>query len=584
MSDKKISGLLFYFDKYTIIDYNSKSSYYKYNFCKGKSMLNDFKNRKKQVLGYFFIVFLILLTDIMVYLDGGSQSVLSHFMYIPILLAAFLGERKYSFMTAILGGLTLGPFMYKNMEEGITQTPKEWIFRLFIFCIVGYLTGLLLEEVKKYEVQKAERKFFNDTIGLANANQLKIDLPKQIKTKEAFSLVAFQIANMDHINRYVDYTIGEESLKKVIRMFLETKSSSLVYSICNNEFAAIFPQTAVSDTYKTALEFLEKFKEPISVCGFIVEIIMKVGIVHCPSHSCCPDELFKKMELALDEAPDSSEPYIYDEEAERKNKEKYEIQLSLHEAIQNEEFYLVYQPKICLNENKVIGIEALLRWRHPDKGIISPEKFIPIAENIGIINEITKWVIENTIRQLTIWQKKGITVNAAINFSSKDMKNSDLVRFATEFVKENDIEPQRIELEITERGIIKNLDFVSGLLNEARKFGFTISMDDFGTGYNSLRNLIQLPIDYLKIDKFFIDQISEANSPDELKNIIHMAHKLGIQVIAEGVESHAQLQWLKQNNCDYIQGYYFSKPLPADELEAYLKDFSFSFSDCLLDN
>lgn len=565
------------FEKYIIIDYNVRSCRNKNTLSKEQVMFNESINKcistKKKILGYFLIAFLIALTDFFVYSDGGSQSIFSHVMYFPILLAALIGEMKLSFMTALIGGITLGPLMYRDVSTQTSQEPREWVFRLLIFVIIAIVFGFLVQQIKQYEMKEMDQFFFNDAIGLANANQLKVDLSKRIEMKEPFSLIAFQISNMDHINRYVDYRVGEKSLKKVIQMFLDFENLELVYFICSNEFAVILPKRNVKDTYELALKFLQRLIEPISINGFLIEIIMKAGIVHCPSHSCHPDELFRKMELALDEAHDSLEPYIYDEETERKNKEKYEIRLSLHDAIPNEQLFLVYQPKVSLKEKKIIGVEALLRWKHPKKGFINPEKFIAIAENVGLINEITKWVIQNTIQQLTLWQKEGILVNLAINFSPKDMKNSNLVNFLKQSVERYKINSQWIELEITERGIIKNMDFVKTLLNDARSCGFTISMDDFGTGYNSLLNLIQLPIDYIKIDKLFIDQIKDDEDPIELKNIIQMAHRLGIQVIAEGVENRNQLEWLKENECDYIQGYYFSEPLLPNDLVKFIKNF-----------
>ncbi|MEA4986492.1 MAG: GGDEF domain-containing phosphodiesterase [Anaerovorax sp.] len=536
-------------------------------------MLKNYINSRERIAKIFFIMLLILFTDETVYLTGGTQSAFTHFMYIPILMAAFWGDVKFASITAVFAGISLGPFMYQNVMNEVVQEPKEWIFRLIIFTVIGIIMSFLFERIKQYKTQEIDKAFFNEKIGLVNANKLKIDLAKRIRRKESFSLVAFQIANMDHINRSIDYKIGEASLKKAIYMFSDSSVSYDLYYIYNNEFAVVLPKYNVEDTYIKALRFLEQFREPVSIEGFKIEMVMKAGIVHCPSHSSNADELFKKMELALDQASDSLDLCVYDAETEKRNKEKYELQVSLHDAISNKQLHLVYQPKISLKENKVIGVEALLRWKHPQKGFISPEQFITIAENIGIINDITKWVIENTILQLSQWQQKGFYINAAINFSSKDVKTDELVEFIKECIKDNKVNPEMIELEITERGVIKNLDYVKSLLNDARKFGFKISIDDFGTGYNSLFNLIKLPVDHLKIDKFFIDQIKDLDNQIAVKNIINMAHKLDIKVIAEGVENQKQLEWLKQHECDYVQGYYYSKPLLPDELIKYVRTF-----------
>lgn len=531
-----------------------------------KSLSYSHKNpTKHHIVRAFIILILIFAISYFVYFIGGTEAAFTHLMYIPIILSAFYFETIGAIVAALVGGLALGPLMPKDVLLGLMQEPISWIFRLIIFIIIGIIIAVLFKYVKNLRETEIERSYRNVLTGLPNMNKLNLDLEEIVNNKIEFSLIGFRIINLDDINRYVDYEIGIKSIKKAVET-LSSCVNSTVYSIFTNEFAAVLLNSSTENTYSIAMQFLNKICEPLLIDKFNIELIIKGGIVNFPQQAENPYDLIRKMGIALDQGTNETGLYVYDTVINQKSQEKYEIIHSLFNAIKNEEFYIVYQPKKSLADSSVIGVEALLRWDHGIKRQINTGEFIKIAENIGIISEITKWVIKNVVNQIKKWQNEGISIKVALNISAKDLRDNSVIDYLVESIKESTLEPSMIEIELTERGILENADNVIRLFNILKEQGVKISLDDFGTGYNSLIDLVEIPIDYLKIDKIFIDKMSNDINKILIENIISFAHKTGKKVIAEGVENKKQSDMLRDMGCDYIQGYYFSKPLPPDEI------------------
>lgn len=509
-----------------------------------------------------------------IYLSDGTSTSFTNLMYIPILLAAFSFDRKGAVWAAFLSGLLLGPWMPTSVSGGIMQKPSNWLLRIVIFLVIGVVTAALFERVKKFREDEFKRSFQSITTGLPNVNRLKLDLAEMLEKKTAFSLVGFRIINIDDINRFSDYEIGIKAVIKATEL-LSGSVGSTVYSIYTSEFAVIIPAGSNQDPYLVGMEFLNQLKEPMSIDRFRIELIVKGGIVRFPQNGGDPVDLLKKMGMALGQETNGTGLIIYDSVIERENKGKYELMVSLFDAIKNNEFHVVYQPIISLADSRVTGAEALLRWDQSLRGPISPEIFIKIAEETGLISEITKWVIKHVIEQIKTWQSEGISIKVAINISQKDLRNTDVIGYLKKSVEENALDPAMIELELTERSILENEKLIGRVLNNLRKYGIKIALDDFGTGYNSLVGLIKVQVDYLKIDKIFIDNISDDINRSIIESVIDFAHKTEKEVVAEGVETREQLDRLKQMGCDYIQGFYFSRPLPPEKMkELYLADIS----------
>lgn len=251
----------------------------------------------------------------------------------------------------------------------------------------------------------------------------------------------------------------------------------------------------------------------------------------------------------------------------------YEIAGSLHKALNNNEFYLVYQPKINIQENKISGVEVLLRWDRGDKKPVGPGVFIDVAEKIGLIRDISKYVIENVIKQIKIWEKENISIHCSINLTAQELTDQELIEWAVGKIESHDIDRSMIEIEITERVLNKEFEKINKHLEYLREIGYKISIDDFGTGYNSLMMIGMIHYDVLKIDKFFLDRMCNFENRELVRKIIDYVHVLDKKVVAEGVETEEQLNFLKEYGCDEVQGYYFSKPLLAEDFAKFYKEF-----------
>jgi EAL domain-containing protein (putative c-di-GMP-specific phosphodiesterase class I) len=303
---------------------------------------------------------------------------------------------------------------------------------------------------------------------------------------------------------------------------------------------------------------------------------MKIGIYEYDGGNETPIEVYNRARIACEQgAEQESGIFYYKKEFEIKRKEFFEISGSLIEAINKKEMYLVYQPKINIADNTIFGTEVLIRWDRGDKKPVGTNAFIKLAEDIGFIKEISKFVLINTCRQIADWNEKGIDLNVSMNFTGNELLDDDFVEWGKKVIQDYKINPSRLELEITERVISNNNEKLIERLHNFRAKGYKISIDDCGTGINSLVMMADTPCDQLKIDKYFIDHIDRIEIKELIKAIINYAHELNKTVVAEGVETAEQLKVLRDLKCDIVQGYYYSKPLLPQEFEAYYFDFYF---------
>jgi len=413
----------------------------------------------------------------------------------------------------------------------------------------------------------------NAITGLPNASRLKFHLYEEIEARKDFNLLTFRVINFDDVNRYLDYSVGERALLSITEKMEEYFGGEQIYSIFTHEFAVILTETDIEAARKKARGFLDFYEEPVLIDGLPVDLAIKCGITNYPLHGDNANDLFKKSGRTLDQQKFNNQQIsIYDHTISEKNKAKYQTLISLYDAIRNDEFSLVYQPIVDIRKNRIKSAEALLRWEN--SGGMNPAEFVKIAEDAAIISEITKWVIRNVIKQLKAWEGMGLSIKIAVNISSKDLNDESVIDYTTRCLAENQVQPENLEFELTERVIIENESKVETLLSKIKKNGMKSSLDDFGTGYNSLMQLVKLPIDYLKIDKYFTDNITDERHYALISELVVLAHKLGKEVIAEGVETKEQLEALHHMGCDNIQGYFFSKPVAPDMFFKYHRNFS----------
>ena len=441
----------------------------------------------------------------------------------------------------------------------------------------------------KYLLRRNEKlTHFDALTDLPNRQYFWQQLENKIQKNRPFYLLYIDIKQFKRINELHGHLVGDEVIKDLSkRLNTITHAEDMIAKIGGTEFAVIMglnhshSQISSEDQnqcVKFAKELINASTLPFYVSsGQKCEIGLNVGAAAFPQDANSAEELMKFADLAVYSAKKKTQSSIefYSKELVDASLRRIEMEDALRLAIENQEFELYLQPMFDLCSGKIVKAEALIRWNHPNGNLVSPDEFIPLAEQTGLIIPMGKWVIKEACSILQRLSARGEEIKLSINLSPRQVSDRQLFEFIKNSVDEAQVDPQRLELELTEGVLIDNYDKVSYLLDEVRKLGITVSIDDFGTGYSSLAYLQKLPIDRLKIDKSFIKELTE-NSDDShgaiILAVIAIAQSLRLEVIAEGVETHLQKDFLKLNNCNVVQGYLFSQPIPYDDFCILLEE------------
>jgi diguanylate cyclase (GGDEF)-like protein len=380
------------------------------------------------------------------------------------------------------------------------------------------------------------------------------------------------------VNDTLGHTVGDELLGLVAQRLAGcVRLGDTVARFSGDEFVLIVNDLhEPEDARHIAQKVLHAFEDPFRVGGQEVFVSTSIGISMFPSD--CEDEqaLLKNADSAMYRAKESGRNnfQFYTREMNARATHRLELENSLRHALEREEFRLHYQPKTCLRTGKLTGVEALLRWERPGHGLVAPADFVPLLEDTGLIVPVGEWVISEACRQIAAWRASGRDpVSIAINISARQFATRNLGEVIKHVLDSHNADPRFIELELTESLLMVNTEEAVRTLEYLKSLGLRLSIDDFGTGYSSLSYLKRFPIDALKIDRSFIDEITtDVGDATITRAVIGMAHNLGLKVVAEGVETAEQLAFLSSNGCDEAQGYYFARPQPAGEVAKLLRD------------
>lgn len=419
--------------------------------------------------------------------------------------------------------------------------------------------------------------YYDGLTGLPNRSYFNRSLQEAIyfcrKNNEKMALLFLDLDNFKLINDSQGHNEGDEVLKaagEMINGIFTVKDR--VFRIGGDEFVILLP--AIENEEEPvfwAEKIIQAFKDPIVLENHQHYLCASIGIAIYPGHGDNGNTLLKNADAAMYRAKEmgKNQYYIYSKEINEMVMEKAEMEQGLRRALTNKEFFLMYQPQLDLETGRMVGVEALLRWRKSDGTIVPPLKFIPLAEETGLIRQIGLWVLEEACVQNKLWQEKSCEpFKVAVNISAREFEETDFINKVHEILIKTGLDPQYLELEVTEGTLVKRMDYTTEILNKLKSMGISISLDDFGTGYSSMNYLKDFPIDTLKIDKSFIDNL-ETDSKEQLltKMVIKLARDMNLTVIAEGVESFSQKDFLIHQGCHRAQGYYFSKPLPVEDIE-----------------
>jgi diguanylate cyclase (GGDEF)-like protein/PAS domain S-box-containing protein len=438
-----------------------------------------------------------------------------------------------------------------------------------------------ITDAKTHQDELARQANHDSLTGLPNRNLLwdRIDRAcARTQRYGGFAAVAFlDLDNFKVVNDSLGHSLGDHLLRAVAaRLESSLRAMDTVARLGGDEFVLVLSDHKNEQSVSGELQrIVQSFSQPFVVDGRDVFITASVGVALYPQDAKDPETLMKSAELAMYRAKESGRNayQLYTAEMQTKVTERLALEGMLRRALERGEFSLHYQPQVDLRTNCIFGCEALLRWNQPDLGMIGPGKFIPLAEETGLIVPIGEWIVRTACRQSKTWQNAGLAaVTMAVNISARQFRENTLLQAVAKILDETGLDASQLELEVTESVIMHDTQHVIATLQAFADMGVSLSVDDFGTGYSSLSYLKRFPVNRLKIDQSFVrDVTTDADDAAIAQAVITLGHTMNLRVIAEGVETPEQLAFLRRNQCDEMQGYLFGKPMPADEFAKLLE-------------
>lgn len=436
-----------------------------------------------------------------------------------------------------------------------------------------------ISERKRYIADLEHKSMFDALTDLPNRllflDRLKHALKVARREASPLAVLTVDVVRLREVNDILGHEAGDHVLQEVACHLQKTlRESDTVARLGGDEFAIVLPNVGMRQISVAVRKIQKLLQQPAVFEGTSLEIEVAVGIALYPEHGDEPDILLQHADIAMQVAKNEARGFsIYNVDNDPYSLRKLQLLGELRKAIENKELALYYQPQIDLQTGQIVSVEALARWPHPVEGVISPDDFIPMIEQSGLIRPFTFWVLEEAVVQLKYWSEAGIDLTIAVNLSTRNLIDSRLPGSIAKLLNVHNVSAENLTLEVTESAVMSRPEMALKVLTQLHKMGHKLSIDDFGTGYSSLSYLKKLPVHELKIDKSFVLGLT-TNDDDAVivRSIIHLANNMGLKVVAEGVEDQDILDMLAILKCDIAQGYHMSHPLPVEELEQWLID------------
>lgn len=519
---------------------------------------------------------LIAVVFMLVQATGGIKYVFSHTMYFPILLAAYFFGIPGGLIAGLLGGLVLGPLMPISISTGEMQELVNWVYRLIVFCGVGTVSGFIFSVINKRSEEVSWMAKHSLETGLPNYNHFMESFCKDKQNAEPgtqFALVAVRINNYSEATAIFNVEeIRALSVKfsRLIRCLLP--SETVIYHYFSHTYFFYYDLNEYS--LEEIREYIErnfsKIEKPIQINRIPLFFRISIGIAVESVENVEPSSLFRKANWASNQAAEQRLQYaLYEPETDRTSRKTQRLLGEIKGAANKDHFELFYQPIIQLQTSEVVGMEALIRWNHPELGYLQPIDFLPYCENTSLIFLIHDWVMKTAIKKISDWPDfEGFV---SINLSTRLLLDGQWIDTLVKLLEAYQVSASRLVFEVTESSLIEDQAESIKTVNALCDLGTKIAIDDFGTGYSSFEYVNILPVQYLKIDRSFIkEDIDTSKSRAIINAIIQLAEALEINTIAEGVETQGQLDWLSGHGCNYVQGFLLSRPLPNDRIGSWM--------------
>jgi len=524
---------------------------------------------------FFLCAIMVWLT----HLFGDMGYAFAYAMLIPISLAAFTYGVRGGLLFAFVSGIAVVLFLPLHLL-GATQTELgNWLFLMAVFLLVGGLGGLASDVIQDHLMRIRSLARHDMATGLPNVHALLMALEKLARSKNCDAshiLGVVTVYNSGEMSSAFGFSVMDQSMQKLATCATVCLPQGAATFRIGSEQIGFLSQVRESEILTLLSRLNTSFRQPLIHQSQPIHADTRIGYVVISGFQEEPESYLRKAQAASLQASQSGHDIsLYQSGIRNRARDNLTILGELIGGMERKEVFLHYQPKVSLHTGAVVGAEALIRWQHPQRGLLPPAAFIQRAEQSTLIHALTEFVIENALRQAVTWHAAGMEIPIAVNVSPRNLMQPGLYRMVLRSLACCKAKSELLELEVTEGAMISDIDMVASELHQLNDFGVKIAIDDFGTGYSSINHLDRLPASSLKIDQSFVRRmLSEDSSLDVVDAIVSVAHKKGVEIVAEGVESQAVFDILRELGCDVAQGYAIGKPMPPEEFRNWYHNWN----------